>query len=139
MFVKMQGNIQNFILFIAVFVTISLTLVAANGMAMSMRERTTEIAVLKAIGFQNNKVLGMMLGESVIIAMIGGLLGVSAGRGLYALGHEMVPMFIQTSSMPWRVIAWGMILSAAIGLLSGIVPAVLAARLSVIDGLRRVV
>ena len=51
MFVKMMGNIQNFILFIAVFVTISLTLVAANGMAMSMRERTTEIAVLKAIGF----------------------------------------------------------------------------------------
>ena len=58
MFVKMAGNVQNFILFIAVFVTISLTLVAANGMAMSMRERTTEIAVLKAIGFQTARCSG---------------------------------------------------------------------------------
>jgi putative ABC transport system permease protein len=139
MFVKMAGNIQNFILFIAVFVTISLTLVAANGMAMSMRERTTEIAVLKAIGFQNGKVLVMMLGESIIIAGIGGLLGVGAGRGIYALGHEFMPMLIQTGKMPWSVMAWGLAVSAGIGLASGIVPAVLAARLSVIDGLRRVV
>lgn len=139
MFVKMQGNIQNFILFIAVFVTISLTLVAANGMAMSMRERTTEIAVLKAIGFQNAKLLAMMLGEAVIIAGFGGLLGVGAGRGIYALLHYVAPMIVQTSRMPWTVMAWGMAVSVGIGLASGIVPAVLAARLSVIDGLRKVV
>lgn len=139
MFVKMAGNIQNFILFIAVFVTISLTLVAANGMAMSMRERTTEIAVLKAIGFQNATVLAIMLGESVLIAGIGGLLGVAAGRGIYALGHLFAPMIVQTSSMPWPVMAWGMLVAAGIDLASGIVPAVLAARLSVIDGLRKIV
>ncbi len=139
MFVKMQGNIQNFILFIAVFVTISLTLVAANGMAMSMRERTTEIAVLKAIGFQSGRVLTLMLGESVVIASIGGVLGVGAGRGVYALVHWAAPMIVQTSRMPWPVMAWGLVISAAIGLASGIVPAVLAARLSVVDGLRRIV
>jgi putative ABC transport system permease protein len=139
MFVKMMGNIQNFILFIAVFVTVSLTLVAANGMAMSMRERTTEIAVLKAIGFPNGTVLGLMLGESVLIGLIGGALGVAAGRGLYALGHMAAPMFIQISSMPWEVMVWGLLISAGIGLASGIIPAVLAARLSVIDGLRRIV
>jgi len=139
MFVKMQGNIQNFILFIAVFVTISLTLVAANGMAMSMRERTTEIAVLKAIGFQSGKVLAMMLGESVIIALIGGVLGVGAGRGIYWLGHEFAPMLIQSPNMPWPVIAWGLAVAASIGLASGFVPAVMAARLPVIDGLRKVV
>jgi putative ABC transport system permease protein len=139
MFVKMQGNIQNFILFIAVFVTISLTLVAANGMAMSMRERTTEIAVLKAIGFQSGRVLALMLGESVVIASIGGVLGVGAGRGVYALVHWAAPMIVQTSRMPWPVMAWGLVISAAIGLASGIVPAVLAARLSVVDGLRRIV
>jgi ABC-type antimicrobial peptide transport system permease subunit len=48
-------------------------------------------------------------------------------------------MIIQTASMPWTVMAWGMVVSAGIGLASGIVPAVLAARLSVIDGLRKVV
>jgi putative ABC transport system permease protein len=139
MFVKMMGNVQSFILFIAVFVTISLTLVAANGMAMSMRERTTEIAVLKAIGFQNGTVLSLMLGEAVLIAAIGGLLGVGAGRGIYALGHKFAPMIIQTASMPWTVMAWGMVIAAGIGLASGLVPAVLAARLSVVDGLRRII
>jgi putative ABC transport system permease protein len=139
MFVKMAGNVQNFILFIAVFVTISLSLVAANGMAMSMRERTTEIAVLKAIGFQSGTVLGLMLGESVLIAGLGGLLGVAAGRGMYALVHQLAPMVIATSSMPWTVILGGLALAAGIGLASGIVPAVLAARLSVVNGLRRVI
>ncbi len=139
MFVKMAGNIQNFILFIAVFVTVSLTLVAANGMAMSMRERTTEIAVLKAIGFPNGTLLGIMLGEAVLIAGIGGVLGVAAGRGIYALGHTYAPMIVQTANMPWPVMAWGMAVAAGIGLASGIVPAVLASRLSVIDGLRKIV
>lgn len=138
-FVKMMGNVQNFILFIAVFVTVSLTLVAANGMAMSMRERTTEIAVLKAIGFPNGTVLGILLGESVLIASIGGLLGVAAGRGIFALGHMFAPTFVRTASMPWDVMATGMLVAAGIGVASGIVPAILAARLSVIDGLRRIV
>jgi putative ABC transport system permease protein len=139
MFVKMAGNVQNLILFIAVFVTISLTLVAANGMAMSMRERTTEIAVLKAIGFRNGQVLSVMLGESVLIAALGGVVGVAAGRGLYALAHELAPMVIAVSTMPLRVVAAGMAVAAGIGLASGLVPAVLAARLSVIDGLRRII
>lgn len=139
MFIKMQGNIQNFILFIAVFVVIALTFVAANGMAMSMRERTTEIAVLKAIGFHRIRVLFMILGEAVIIAMIGGLLGVGAGRGIYAMVHELAPQVIPISRMPWSVMFYGMVVAAGIGLASGLVPAILAARLSVIDGLRRVV
>jgi putative ABC transport system permease protein len=139
MFVKMAGNIQNLILFIAVLVTISLTLVAANGMAMSMRERTTEIAVLKAIGFRGGQILSLMLGESVMIAALGGLLGVAAGRGLYALAHEFAPMVIAVSSMPIGVMAWGMTLAAGFGLASGLVPAVLAARLSVVEGLRRII
>jgi putative ABC transport system permease protein len=139
MFVKMAGNVQNFILFIAVFVTISLSLVAANGMAMSMRERTTEIAVLKAIGFSNGTVLSLMLGEAILIAALGGLLGVAAGRGIYALGHKFAPMIIATSNMPWSVMAMGMLVAAGIGLASGIVPAVIASRLSVVNGLRRII
>jgi putative ABC transport system permease protein len=104
-----------------------------------MRERTTEIAVLKAIGFRNHAVLLLMLGESVLISAIGGLLGVAAGRGIYALGHKFAPMIIQTSSMPWRVMAWGMLVAAGIGLASGLVPAILASRLSVVNGLRRII
>jgi putative ABC transport system permease protein len=108
-------------------------------MAMSIRERTTEIAVLKAIGFQNGTLLATVLGESVLIASVGGLLGVAAGRGIYALGHQFAPMIVQTSNMPWPVMAWGLLVAAGIGLASGIVPAVLAARLPVVEGLRRIV
>jgi putative ABC transport system permease protein len=139
MFVKMAGNVQNFILFIGVFVTIALTLVAANGMAMSIRERTTEIAVMRAIGFQRGQVLGVVLGEAVAIALIGGLLGVAAGRGIYALAHNFAPMLIQMSRMPWAVMGWGIAVSMGIGLASGMEPAWRAARLPVVDGLRRVI
>jgi putative ABC transport system permease protein len=139
MFVKMLGNVQNFILFIGVFVTLSLTLVAANGMAMSMRERTTEIAVLKAIGFRNDAVLTMLLGEAVVIAVIGGILGVLLGRWMYSVAHTMATQFFPTSHMPWPVMVYGLLVAAGIGLASGFVPAMLAARLSVIDGLRKVV
>jgi putative ABC transport system permease protein len=139
MFVKMLGNVQNFILFIAVFVSISLTLVAANGMAMSMRERTTEIAVLKAIGFRSHTVLAMLLGEAVIIASIGGLLGIALGRVLYSLAHNTAPQFFPLGNMPWIVMVYGLLVSGAIGFGSGVFPAVMAARLSVVDGLRRVV
>lgn len=138
MFVKMAGNVQNFIFFIGVFVTIALTLVAANGMAMSIRERTTEIAVLRAIGFRSHQVLVMVLGESMIVALVGGILGVAAGRGVYAVGHEFAPMFIQMSRMPPGVMAEGIAVALGIGLVSGLEPAVRAARLPVVDGLRRV-
>ena len=139
MFVKMLGNVQNFILFIAVFVTLSLTLVAANGMAMSMRERTTEIAVLKAIGFHSNAVLTMLLGEAVVIASVGGVFGVALGRWMYSMAHNTAAQFFPLSHMPWPVMVYGLLVAAGIGFASGIVPAVMAARISVVDGLRRVV
>jgi putative ABC transport system permease protein len=108
-------------------------------MALSMRERTTEIAVLKAIGFRSGLLLCMVLGESVIIALVGGLLGVSSGRGIYALAHQAVPQMFPLRSLPWDVMAYGLAIAAAIGLASGMIPAVLAARLSVVNGLRKVV
>jgi putative ABC transport system permease protein len=113
--------------------------VAANGMAMSMRERTTEIAVLKAIGFRNVLLLVMVLSEAVIIALVGGLLGVGSGRGIYALAHQAVPQMFPLRSLPWDVMGYGLLVAAGIGLASGLIPAVLAARLSVVNGLRRVV
>ena len=137
MFSKFVGNLQGFIRNIGMAVVFSLTLVAANAMAMSMRERTTEIAVLKAIGFQRGLVLTLILGESVIISLVGGVLGVAAGRGLWAVGHKLSPQFIPLAHIAWIVLAYGIAVAIGIGLISGVVPAVRAAQLSVIDGLRR--
>jgi putative ABC transport system permease protein len=141
MFSDMMGNVQAYIRNIGLAVMFSLTLVAANAMAMSMRERTTEVAVLKAIGFRRGRVLNMILGESCVIAGFGGLIGLAVGCGFMQLMHQampqMFPLGIADLVGPWMV--WILVSAAAIGLLSGIVPAIRAAQLSVVDGLRRVV
>jgi len=141
MFTDMLGDIQLYISIIGLAVTFSLTLVAATAMAMSLRERTTEIAVLKAIGFPRSRVLGMVLGESCFIAGVGGLVGLAGGGGVLQLLHQASPQFfpfaITAMAGPWMLYIF--IVAVGIGLLSGLVPAVRAAQLSVIDGLRRVV
>ena len=140
MFTDMLGNIQVFIQNIGIAVVFSLSLVAANGMAMSMRERTTEIAVLKAIGFARGQVLRMILSEACIICLIGGVFGIGLGalflEGLYQIGIPMFPFGIREYAGPWMALL--LLLAVAIGFASGLVPSIRAARLSVIDGLRRI-
>jgi putative ABC transport system permease protein len=141
MFSDMMGNVQGFIQSIGIAVVFSLSLVAANAMAMSMRERTTEIAVLKAIGFPRARVMRMILGESCMIALLGGVLGIAIGCGFLELGHRANPQMF-AFSVASLVGAWMLVLlavAAGIGFVSGIVPSVRAAQLSVVDGLRRVV
>ncbi len=141
MFTDMLGNVQTLIFYIGLAVVFSLTLVAANAMAMSMRERTTEIAVLKALGFSKARVLFFVLGESIGISFFGGILGVTFGCLCFEAVHRTMPQVVPISILemtgPW--IALLLLTAAGIGLISGLVPAVRAARLSVIDGLRRVI
>jgi putative ABC transport system permease protein len=141
MFVDMMGGMRLFIILIGVVVVFALTLVAANAMAMSTRERTTEVAVLKAIGFPRARVLRMILGEACLIAMMGGLLGVTMGcgllEGLHALNPQFFPFRLSEFAGLW--LGWLAVIAAFVGLASGIVPSVIAARISVIDGLRRVI
>ena len=142
MFSEMLGDVQSYIRYISLAVVFALALVAATAMAMSMRERTTEVAVLKAIGFSRLRVLTLVLGESTVIATLGGLLGISGGFGALQLlssvpiAAAMFPVSVATLFGPWLLGLTGV--AAAIGVVSGVVPATLAARLSVVDGLRRV-
>jgi len=140
MFADMLGNIQLFIRNIALAVVFSLSLVAGNAMAMSMRERVTEVAVLKAMGFPRGHVLRLILGESCLIAVTGGFMGVVMGCGCLTLLHgalpQQFPFAVHEMLGLWTF--WGILVAIVIGIVSGIVPAVRAANLSVIDGLRRV-
>jgi putative ABC transport system permease protein len=141
MFTDMLGNIQAYIRNIGLAVMFSLTLVSGNAMAMAMRERTTEVAVLKAIGFSRARVLNMILGESCFIAAIGGLIGLALGGGFLQLVHEaspqLFPLALTEMAGPWMLLILG--IAIGIGLLSGMIPAMRAAQLSVVDGLRRVI
>jgi putative ABC transport system permease protein len=80
MFTEMLGNVRAYIRNVALAVVISLVCVAGNAMAMSLRERTREVAVLKAIGFSRVIVLFLVLVEAVVIAVGGGLVGVMTAR-----------------------------------------------------------
>ncbi|MBL8808651.1 MAG: ABC transporter permease, partial [Planctomycetaceae bacterium] len=140
MFADMIGNVQILIRNIGLAVVFSLSLVTANSMMMAMRERTTEIAVLKAIGFPNGRILFMVLGEACTIAMFGGFIGVGLGclflQGMNRILPQFFPFTIVEMLGPW--ISYGLLAAAFLGLVSGIVPAIRAARLSVVNGLRRV-
>lgn len=143
MFADMLGDVQSYIRYISLAVVFALGLVTATAMAMSMRERTTEVAVLKAIGFSKQRVLSLVLGESTMISVIGGLLGIAGGLGVLHLltkvpiAAQLFPVPVASLAGPW--LAGMVFVAAAIGFVSGVVPAVMAAQLSVIDGLRRVV
>jgi len=141
MFADMLGNVQLYIRNIGLAVACSLLLVAANALAMALRERTTEIAVLKAIGFSKARVLGLVLGESCTITALSGIVGVGLGclglQGLHTIMPQFFPFTVFEMAGPWMLIL--LATAAAFGLISGLVPSVKAAQLSVIDGLRRVV
>ena len=140
MFADMMGDTQTMIRYIGLAVVLALSLVSASSMAMSVRERVTEIAVLKAIGFPRMRIMLMILGESCLVAFMGGALGVGLGCGMLQMMNSAMPQFFPFGVLdylgPW--LAYGLILAAVIGFISGLIPAILASRLSVIDGLRRV-
>ncbi|HXW55147.1 MAG TPA: FtsX-like permease family protein [Candidatus Cybelea sp.] len=136
--VKQFGNIQFLILTIGSVVFFTLLLVTGNTMAISVRERTAEFAVLKAIGFGDRAVLGFIIAESLVIALVG-----SAGLGLAAiavpvLGRAMAGSMLPTLLLPPSVLVFGFLVALVVGVLSAILPGVSAMRLRVVDALRRV-
>lgn len=118
----------------AVFFTI--LLVAGNTMAQSVRERLGEIGVLKAVGFTNGQVLGLVLAESCTLAIVAGVGGLLLAKGLTSGGDPtggMLPMFF----FPTRDLLIGVSFCVALGVVAGIFPALQAMRLRVADALRR--
>ena len=141
MFAEMLGDLKNTVYWIGAAVVVSLLFVAGNAMAMSMRERTTEVAVLKAIGFNKGLVLFLVLSEAVLVAGLGGAMG-TLGSKFFFDYVDISPYsggFLPFFYVPWNVVFLGLAVSLFVGLVSGLVPAVLAANSSVIDGLRKVV
>ncbi len=136
--VKQFGNIQKLILSIGVIVFFTLLLVTGNTMAISVRERTGELAVFKAIGYSDQKVLFFVLAEALVIALIGGLLGmlvaVLAVPGLATALSGMLPGLALSPKM----LVLGLIVAVFTGLLSGLLPGMNAMRLRVVNALRRV-
>ena len=138
-FVAMMGNVKAFILSICSAVVFATLLVSANTMAMSIRERTREVAVLKTLGFTRRSVLGLFVSEAVALSLFGGLIGAGLGWGMvYLLTHS--PQFI--SFFPLRVTPLigviALLTSGLVGLLSAAVPSYTASQVNIVDGLRHI-
>ena len=139
-FMEMMGNVRGFIRYTSIAVVIALLCVAANTMAMSLRERTREIALLKAIGFSQTSVLSLFLSESILIGLLGGIVGALGAKLMFGMADlSTVAPGLALFYIPWKTALAGLGLAAAVGLFSGIIPAWRAAHVSVVDGLRKVV
>jgi putative ABC transport system permease protein len=136
--VKQFGNIQFLILSIGSVVFFTLLLVTGNTMAISVRERTAELAVLKAIGYSGRTVLIFILAESLVIALIGGLLGLGlALLAVPALARALNGMIPQLLLEP-SILVLGLVAALVVGIASGILPGLGAMRMRVVEAFRRV-
>ncbi len=136
--VKQFGNIEFLIIAIGSVVFFTLLLVTGNTMAISVRERTGELAVLKAIGFKDGTVLMLVLAEALTIALIGGLLGLGmAFVSVPALSANLSGM-LPTLILSKPVLATGLGFALVVGAVSGLLPGIGAMRLRVVDAFRRV-
>jgi len=136
-FAKQIGNIRLLMMSIGSVVLFTLLLVTGNTMAMAVRERVPELGVLKTLGFGDKTILFMVLTESLIIAAVGGAIGLGLAK-LMDLGGDptggMLPLF----HISWGNLALGAIIALAVWLLAGSIPAATAMRLRIVDALRRV-
>jgi len=139
-FVASLGNVKAFILSICGAVVFAIMLVSANTMAMSVRSRTREVAVLKTLGFTRQRVLSIFVSESVALALAGGLLGVLVAIPVIAgLTHRFIGLGIPLD-MKVNGITAGMSLLVAVilGVVSGYLPAYKASHMNIVEGLRHI-
>ena len=135
-FAKQIGDIGAIMIAILAAVLFTILLVVANTMAQSVRERTSELAVLKTLGFSNTMVLFLVLGESIFIALVGGGLGLGVAW-LVVQGGDPTGGLLPAFLLPARDVVSGVVLMAVLGLLAGALPAMQAMRLRITDALRR--
>jgi len=137
-FVSMFGNINLLLGSIALAVVFTTLFVAGNTMAMSVRERTTEIAVMRTLGFQSATIFLLIAGEGLLMSIGGGVAGALSARLLVNPTFFPSGGFIPAVAVSNLNVATGIGLSAGIGLLAGVIPATMASRLKIVDALRRV-
>lgn len=136
--VKQFGNIEFLILTIGAVVFFTLLLVTGNTMAISVRERISELAVLKAIGFSDRSILFFVLAESLTIALVGGLIGLGlAALAIPVLGAALNGL-LPTLILSPAILSVGLGTALLVGVISGLLPGIGAMRMRVVNALRRV-
>ncbi len=144
-FIAMAGNLALLLNGIGLAVAFTILLVTANTMSMAVRERRTEIGVLKTLGFSSAHVMGFVVGEALLLGVLGGALGVFGSQTLlYGLSHApgiteiLAGMGLTGLELKPAVAALGFSIAVVLGLFAGLVPALSAYRAKITDILRTV-
>ena len=137
-FVNSLGNVKAFILSICFAVVFATLLVSANTMAMSIRERTREVAVLKTLGFTRQRILTLYVGEAVTVALLGGLFGCAlAALLVLAMSHAPgMGFFFTGMRVTFPTFLLAVFVAGMVGLVSALFPAYHAAKVDIVEGLR---
>lgn len=136
-FAKQFGNIALIVTLILGAVFFTLLLVSGNTMSQSVRERISELAVLKTLGFGDRSVLGIVLSESILIMAIGGLLGLGVGWLLVKGVADQMKAFLPGVFLSGNAVLSAIVVMIAAGIAAGIFPALKAMRLPIVDALAR--
>jgi putative ABC transport system permease protein len=137
-FLLFLGDVKLMLMGVCGALTFTVLLVSANTMAMSVRERVREVGILKTLGYSRLAVLGILLSESVLVALIGGILGLGIASGILSTLRGAPAMFVNLKALalPLWVIGASLLLAVAVGLASSFVPAWNAARRPIVTCLR---
>lgn len=135
-FMAFMGNIKLYLAVICSAVTFTILLVSANSIAMSVRERTREMGILRTLGYTPGEIMGMVLGESVVIALLGGLLGMAVTFGLTRAAAAGAGPWGEAFKFHWEAALIVTGFAVVIGLVSAFVPAVFASRRNIVEAIR---
>jgi len=135
-FANQIGNITAIITMILAAAIFTILLITGNTMAQTVRERTQELAVLKAIGFTGRGVLGLVLGESVFLALLAGVGGLGIGYLITGALADPIGQFFPVFFVPPRDLLLGLLLALLVGVAAGIFPALRARRVEIAQALR---
>ena len=135
-FAKQMGDIGAIITSVAFAVFFTMLLVSANTMAQSVRERLSEIGVMKTLGFTHASVTALVLIEAVVITVAGGALGIFLANGMIAGMKPMMAKMLPMFGLSPDAVVTAFVLMAAFGLIAGALPAMRAMNLKVVEALR---
>ena len=135
-FISMYGNVPFVLRVIGLAVVFAILLVAANTMAMAIRERTSEIGVLKTLGFEDGTIFRLVLIEAAVITLGGGALGALSAKLLIEGSHFNAMGFLPPMTVRWSTVTAGVGMAVLIGAVSGLIPAWQASRLRIVQALR---
>jgi len=136
-FIRQFGNITAMVIYVGIAVFFSLLLIVGNTLAQSVRERTSEFAMFRALGFRRAWIVLLIFQESLLLILSGSLVGLILGYLATRLLYPGVGNLLQTFGMTWGAVGLGIALGAVFGIIAALVPMRRVTRLQVAEALRR--